>query len=260
MKGIIVAAGTGSRLYPLTVSINKQLLPVYDKPMIYYPLTTLMLAGITEILVIVAPHDRILFEGLLKDGSQWGITLQYAVQAVPRGIAEAFIIAERFVGRDSVCLILGDNIFFGDSFASFAHEFGAANKGAQIFAYYVENSQQYGVVEFDDSGKVLCLTEKPLYPKSNYAVPGIYFYDCGVSSIAKQLKPSSRGELEITDLNQAYLKNSQLQVTKLSKDTVWFDAGTIESIWQAGNFVRDLKGAGENFGCPEQAAGKMGYI
>lgn len=262
MKGIILAGGSGTRLYPLSISVSKQLMPVYDKPMIYYPLSTLMLAGMREILVITTPHDRVLFEKLLGDGSQWGIRIEYSIQPVPRGIAEAFIIGESFIGDSSVCLILGDNIFYGEGLIRMLEDAASLTSGGLIFGYYVKNPQRYGVIEFhEETGKPLQIVEKPKIPKSNYAVPGIYFYDSGVVHIAKQLTPSDRGELEITDINNTYLKQNQLTVKKFGRGIAWLDTGTHEALLEAGNFIHIIeKRQGLKIGCPEEIAYRKGYI
>ena len=259
MKGIILAGGSGSRLYPLTQVMTKQLQGVYDKPMIYYPLCTLMLGGISDILIISARADLPKFQNLLKDGSQWGIHLSYEKQERPEGIAQAFIIGEQFIGTDHAVLILGDNLFYG--YYNFLRDALTKNNGATIFGYYVKDPQRYGVVEFDKDGNVLSIEEKPEKPKSNYAVTGLYIYDNNVVGIAKRLKPSARGELEITDVNLEYFKRGELRAEVVGRGVAWLDTGTIESLLEAANFISTLeKRQGLKFGCPEEVALRMGFI
>ena len=261
MKGIILAGGKGTRLYPLTMAVSKQLLPVYDKPMIYYPLSMLMLAGIREVLVITTPEDSQQYQRLLGDGSRLGMHFQFAVQAVPRGLADAFIVGKEFIGDDDVCLILGDNIFFGHGMPEILRSAAELETGAVVFAYPVRDPERYGVVEFDQSGKAVSLEEKPLKPRSNYAVPGIYFYDNRVIRYAEELKPSPRGEIEITDINKRYLGDGELAVKVLGRGVAWLDAGTHESLLQASMFVQAVEDRqGMMISCVEEIAYRMGYI
>ena len=260
MRGIILAGGTGSRLHPITFGISKQLVPVYDKPMIYYPLSTLILAGIRDILVITAPQDSDPFRRLLGDGSQFGVCITYKVQPAPDGLAQAFILGEEHVGNDSVALVLGDNIFYGPGMGTQLGQYTDVD-GGSVFGYWVQNPGAYGVVEFDDAGRVLTLEEKPLTPKSNYAVPGLYFYDNDVVEIARELKPSPRGELEITDVNKAYLGLDKLHVEVLPRGTAWLDTGTFDDLNDASNFVRTVqKRQGLIIGAPEEIAWRLGFL
>jgi len=261
MKGIILAGGSGTRLYPITKSISKQIIPIYDKPMIYYPLSVLMLAGIREILIISTPKDIHLYQDLLEDGSQLGIKLEYAIQPSPDGLAQAFTIGEQFIGDDSVCMVLGDNIFYGYNFSSILEEAAAIKDGAIVFGYYVNDPERYGVAEFDDTGKVLSIEEKPLQPKSNYAVTGLYFYSNDVIKKALALKPSKRGELEITDLNRVYLEEGRLNMKLLGRGFAWLDTGTHESLMQASNFIHTIEERqGLKVSCIEEIAFLKGYI
>jgi len=261
VKGIILAGGKGTRLYPLTISISKQILPVYDKPMVYYPLSMLMLAGIREILVISAPDALDDFRALLGDGKQWGLSFAYAGQAEPRGLADAFIVGRDFIGDSEVCLILGDNLFYGQGLVALMREGAELTEGALIFGYPVNDPQRYGIVEFDESGRAIRLEEKPQHPRSHFAVPGVYFYDNQVVKIAEELKPSPRGELEITDLNRVYLERGQLKVVRFGRGVAWLDAGTHESLLEAANFVRAVQNRqGLMIASPEEIAYRRGYI
>lgn len=261
MKGIILAGGSGTRLYPITKGVSKQLLPVYDKPMIYYPLSVLMLAGIQDIIIITTPEDNDSFKRLLGDGSDFGVKLSYAVQPKPEGLAQAFIIAEDFIGDDSVCLVLGDNIFFGQSFSKKLREAAENKNGATVFGYQVMNPKSFGVVEFDDEYNVISIEEKPKAPKSNWAVTGLYFYDNDVIAIAKDIKPSERGELEITSINQEYLKKGKLKVELLGRGFAWLDTGTHESLIEAGNFVETVqKRQGMMIACLEEIGWRNGWV
>jgi len=261
MKGIILAGGSGTRLYPVTKSINKQLIPVYDKPMIYYPLSVLMLAGIKEILIISTPHDIGKFEELLGDGSNWGINLVYKVQPTPDGLAQAFILGEEFIGDDSICLILGDNVFYGQGFSPMLKKSANINEGAVVFGYQVKDPERFGVVEFDQDNNAISIEEKPVKPRSNYAVTGLYFYDNDVIRIAKTIKPSERGELEITSINEEYLKSGKLRVERLGRGFAWLDTGSHDSLMEAGQFVQTIEHRqGYKIACLEEIAYNSGWI
>lgn len=261
MKGIILAGGSGTRLYPITMGVSKQLLPIYDKPMVYYPLTVLMLAGIKDILIITTPEDQAGFIRLLSDGSHLGINISYAIQPSPDGLAQAFIIGEKFIGKDSVCLVLGDNIFFGQGFTPKLKTAAARKSGATIFGYQVMDPERFGVVEFDDQFQAISIEEKPIVPKSNWAVTGLYFYDNSVIDISKNIKPSARGELEITTINEIYLKNNKLKVELLGRGFAWLDTGTHDSLLEAGSFVETVqKRQGMMVACPEEIAWRNGWL
>ena len=260
-KGIMLAGGSGTRLHPLTTTVSKQLMPVYDKPLIYYPLATLMQSGIRDILIITSPRDQLAYADLLGDGSQWGINLQYTIQASPDGLAQAFVLAEDFIGQSPVCLVLGDNIFYGAGFTSKLRRAAQRSDGASVFAYYVHDPERYGVVEFDAEGRAIGIEEKPDAPRSHYAVTGLYFYDNDVISVAKGITPSARGELEITDVNRHYLEQGSLQVEVMGQGTAWLDTGTHQSLLDAGNFIRVIEERqGLKVACLEEIAYRLGYI
>ncbi|OJV53746.1 MAG: glucose-1-phosphate thymidylyltransferase [Bacteroidetes bacterium 43-16] len=260
MKGIVLAGGSGTRLYPITKGISKQLMPIYDKPMIYYPLSVLMMAGIKDILIITTPEDQLGFTRLLGDGKQWGCNFEYVVQEVPNGLAQAFVLGEKFIGADKVALVLGDNIFYGAGMGTLLQA-NTNVEGGVVYAYQVQDPERYGVVEFDEDFNVVSIEEKPAQPKSNYAVPGLYFYDNSVVSIAKELQPSARGEYEITDINKAYLEMGKLKVSVLNRGTAWLDTGTFDSMMEASQFVQIIENRqGLKVGCPEEIAYRMKYI
>jgi len=261
MKGIILAGGSGTRLHPLTTTVSKQLMPVFDKPMIYYPLATLMQSGIKDVLIITTPRDQLAYADLLGDGKQWGINIQYTLQPSPDGLAQAFLLGETFIGRDPVCLILGDNIFYGSGLSNKLRRAAQRTEGASVFAYYVQDPERYGVVEFDNEARAIGIEEKPTQPRSNYAVTGLYFYDNEVVSIAKNIAPSARGELEITDVNRHYLAENRLQVEVMGQGTAWLDTGTHQSLLDAGNFIRVIEERqGLKVACLEEIAYRLGYI